>query len=72
MTAMEIWQIVTNSDVVLIIAAIVIIWLVIIITRLNQKLRDANSYNLEYPADFVEPSVADDDMRERFMGRHYK
>ena len=53
-------------------AAIVIIVLIVVIMYLIRKLRRRNLYNLEYPADFVEKSSADDDMEDRFQGRHWK
>ena len=57
-------------------AAIVIIVLIVIIMYLIRKLRRRGSYNLEYPADFVEKSSADQDQRDRFdqegIGKHFK
>ena len=53
-------------------AAIIIIALVVVIIYLIRKLRRRGSYNLEYPADFTEPSSADDDMLDRFQGKHWK
>ena len=50
--------------------AIITIILVVVIMRLVAKKRRRDEYNLEYPADFQ--SSADEDMRDRFSGRHYK
>lgn len=52
-------------------AAIIIILMAVII-YLIRKLRRRNAYNLEYPADFVEKSSADEDMDDRFQGKHWK
>ena len=54
----------------LIVATIIIIILLVIILWLLNNRRRRDGYNLEYPADFQ--SSADEDMRGRFSGRHYK
>jgi hypothetical protein len=58
------------------IAAFIIIFISsFLITFLCLKLRRArkrSNYNLEYPADFVEKSSADEDMEDRFQGKHWK
>lgn len=60
------------GDALLVIAVIVIIVLVVIIVGLVARLRRRGSYNLEYPADFLHKSSADEDMDDRFQGKHWK
>lgn len=72
MSIMLIWPMKAMSDILLVIAVIVIIVLVAIIVELVARLRRRGSYNLEFPADFVQKSSADEDMNDRFQGKHWK
>ncbi len=54
----------------LILGIVIIIILLIIISWLWIQIRKHDDYNIEYPADFQ--SSADEDMRDRFSGRHFK
>ncbi len=57
----------------LILATIIIIVLLLVILRLLYEKcgRDQiDRYNLEYPQDYQ--SAADEDMRDRFSGKHFK
>ena len=59
-----------NYEAWLIIAIVIIIILLVIILRLLNNRRRRDEYNLEYPQDFQ--SSADQDMEDRFMGKHFK
>jgi hypothetical protein len=67
------FDLVIDSDILLIVAIIIIFLLLGVVYGLYRRLRDRQgSYNLEYPADFVERSSADQDMEDRWLGKHFK
>ena len=59
-----------NYESWLILAIVIIIILLAVILGLWSYIRKCDGYNLEYPQDYQ--SAADEDMRDRFSGRHYK
>ncbi len=72
MSIMVIWLMSVSMDHEswLILAIVIIIILLAVILGLWSYIRKRDGYNLEYPQDFQ--SSADEDMRDRFSGRHYK
>ncbi len=75
MSIMVIWlmMVAMSSEFIIgFIAGFIVVFVITILVYKLWQARKRSKYNLEYPADFVERSSADEDMRYRFRGRHFK